>query len=174
MTDSLLNALGWLLLGAGMLAGMLLAVLQLPGTWLILGIAGAYAWLYHFQRVGWAALACMAVLAIAGELVELLAGVHGARKAGATPAAGWGALVGGLIGMVVFTPLIPIPIAGTVMGGLLGCFGGAFLMEHRQHGRYGRSARIGVSAAQGRLVGLLAKLVIAITMAGIALGAAIQ
>ena len=32
--------------------------------------------------------------------------------------------------MLLFTPLIPVPIAGSVLGGLLGCFGGAFVVEH--------------------------------------------
>lgn len=154
-----------------LMAGGLLAVFQLPGTWFILMASLAYAWRHDWQEITWIALAVMAVLAIAGEVVELFAGMIGAQKAGASRAASWGALIGGFCGMLVFTPLIPIPIVGSVLGGLIGCFAGAFIAERNVHGNSIKSMRVGFGAAVGRLIGLSSKLLIAFAMSGIAIGA---
>ncbi len=160
-------------LGPCLLAGWLLAVFQLPGTWFILAATTVYDWHFEWKSITWQVLAVMAVLAVVAEVADLLAGMKGAQKAGASRAASWGALVGGICGMIAFTPLIPIPILGSILGGLLGCFGGAFIVERYFHGDTGKSAKVGLGAAIGRLVGLLIKLMTAIVISGIAVGTAI-
>ena len=156
-----------------MLGGWLLAVFQLPGTWFIVASAAVYDWHFEWGSITWQVLAVMALLAAAAEVADLLAGMKGAQKAGASRAASWGALIGGIGGMLAFTPLIPIPIMGSILGGLLGCFGGAFVVERYFHGDTGKSAKVGFGAAVGRLVGLLIKLMTAIVISGIAVGTAI-
>ncbi len=171
--DVTINILWHVGLGLCLLAGWLLAVFQLPGTWFILAATTAYDWHFDWDRITWPALAVMALLAVVAEVADLLAGMKGAQKAGASRAASWGALVGGIGGMLAFTPLIPIPILGSILGGLLGCFGGAFVVERYFHGDTGKSAKVGFGAAVGRLVGLLIKLMTAIVISGIAVGTAI-
>ena len=156
-----------------MLAGGLLTVFQLPGTWFILATTAVYDWHFKWESITWQVLAVMALLAIAAEVADLLAGMKGAQEAGASRAASWGALAGGICGMIAFTPLIPIPVLGSIFGGLLGCFGGAFAVERYFHGDTGKSAKVGLGAAIGRLVGLLIKLMTAIIISGIAVGTAI-
>ncbi len=160
-------------LGLCLLAGWLLAVFQLPGTWFIVAAATVYDWHFEWGSITWQVLAVMALLASAAEVADLLAGMKGAQKAGASRAASWGALVGGICGMIAFTPLIPVPILGSILGGLLGCFGGAFVVERYFHGDTGKSAKVGLGAAIGRLIGLLIKLMTAVVLSGIAVGAAI-
>jgi uncharacterized protein YqgC (DUF456 family) len=157
------------LLGASLIGGVL-AVLQLPGTWLILAAAAAHAWYYDFQQITWRPLAVMCAVALAAEALELVAGMRGAVRAGASRAGSWGALLGGFAGMIVFTPLIPVPIAGTVLGGLLGCFAGAYIMECRAHGDTDKGTRVASGAVVGRLVGMMIKLAAAIVLAAIAVG----
>ncbi len=155
------------------MAGLLLALFQLPGTWLILAGSMFYDWHYGWSHLTAYALGVMAFLAVAAEAADILAGMKGAQKAGASRAASWGALIGGFCGLLIFTPLIPIPILGSVLGGLVGCFGGAFVAERHGHGDAAKSARVGLGAAIGRLVGLLIKLLAAFAMSGIALGASL-
>ena len=164
----------WLVgLGFCLMAGLLLALFQLPGTWLILAGSMFYDWHYGWSRLTGYALGAMALLTVAAEAADLFAGMKGAQKAGASRAASWGALVGGFCGLLIFTPLIPIPIVGSVLGGLAGCFGGAFVVERHIHGDAGKSARVGLGAAIGRLLGLLIKLLAAFAMCGIAFGASL-
>ncbi len=176
MSPAVLNLLCLIALLAGLMLGMLLVVFQLPGTWFILVATTVYAWHYHFQGIGWITLVVLGVLAIVAEAAEVWAGFLGASKAGASKSATWGAFIGGLVGLIAFTPLIPIPIVGSILGGVLGCFGGAFVSEYYIHTHpsglvdAGHGLRVGFGAAIGRLAGLLIKMLIALIMTGTILG----
>lgn len=154
------------------LAGILLAALQLPGTWVILAAAVGYDWYYGFTRIGWKWLAALGAVAVAAELADSLFAVAFARRAGASRRAAVGALIGGFAGMFLFS--LPMPIVGTIAGGVIGCFAGAFLAEltHPQTAvldpaeRMSAGARIGAGAALGRIAGLLVKMAAAFVIAG--------
>ena len=62
---------------------LLTVLLTLPGTWLMLAATALVAWLRWDQRMisPWT-LAALLVLAIAGELLEMVASSAGARRAG--------------------------------------------------------------------------------------------
>jgi len=111
---------------------------------------------------GWTLLAGAAGLAAAGEAVEAGAGAAGAKWGGATRRGVIGALVGGILGALAFTPLVPIPVVGTLLGALVGTFLGALVgettAEHRRHPN--ESLRAALAAAVGRLAGTLGKLAI--------------
>lgn len=157
----------WLLLmvlAVVCLTGLVGAVLQLPGNWLVLLAAVGYDACYHWQRLGWKWLVGIGALAAAGEVADLLATAIAAKRAGASRRAGIGALVGGLAGMVLFS--IPVPIVGTILGGVLGCFAGAVVMELTLHDDLAKSARVGGFAAIGRIIGLVGKLAATTAMAG--------
>ncbi|MCK6456641.1 MAG: DUF456 domain-containing protein [Phycisphaerae bacterium] len=159
------------LLAIAVLAGLLLAVLQLPGTWLILAAAVAFDASYGWQRIGVGWLVGLAVVASAAEVFELLSSAAMARRAGAGHRASLGAVIGGFVGMFVFS--LPLPIVGTIAGGLIGCFAGACAAQWTAPGEPGDAvtrlaggARVGVFAAIGRLFGLIAKTSAAVVMAG--------
>jgi uncharacterized protein YqgC (DUF456 family) len=136
-------------------AGIVLAVMQLPGSWLILAAALGYDWYYGFSRI-----------AAAAEVVEALSSAVIARRAGASRRASIGALLGGLIGMFSLSFVVPIPIIGTIAGGFLGCFLGALLGEMTQHDDLTKGTRVGIFAMIGRLLGLIAKTAASLTIAG--------
>jgi uncharacterized protein YqgC (DUF456 family) len=146
--------------------GIFLALLQLPGTWLILAAAAGYDWYYDWLHIGWKWLLCLTILAALAELIEMGASVAAARRAGASRRATVGALLGGFAGMIVFS--LPIPVIGTIVGGLAGCFVGALIGEMSCRDDVQASARVGLFAAIGRLAGTMIKTAAAMAIAGAA------
>jgi uncharacterized protein len=141
------------------ITGLMLAILGLPGIWLMVAAVGGYAWLTVWnQYVGWPALLTVFVLAVLSEIVEFVAGAAGSAKAGGSKRGIVGALVGGFVGAIVLTPFIPIPVVGTVAGACIGSFAGAFLVEVGIGREMRHSANIGWGAAKGRLWGIASKL----------------
>lgn len=153
------------------LAGVVLAVVQLPGTWVILAAAIAYAWHGDWSRLTPTVLAVLAGMALVGELIEFLASALVVRRAGASRRASWYALGGGFVGMFVFS--LPLPVIGTVAGGVIGCFVGAVIGEMTVRDDIMGVARVGLLAAAGRALGTVGKLVVAVAMAGMSIGLAI-
>jgi uncharacterized protein YqgC (DUF456 family) len=141
-----------------MLVGLVITIMTLPGLWLILAGAAIYAWLTHWQYIGWKTLVVLLVIAGLGEIVELAFSAKGARQSGGTRRGAWGALIGGVFGGLLLTPLVPIPIIGTLIGVCLGTFLGAMIGELSGGREALDSAFVGVGAAKGRLLGTLAKL----------------
>lgn len=153
MNDTLL----WILSGALILAGFAGIVLPaLPGTLLIFAGIMLGAWIDDFTRVGWGSLALIAVLALLAWLMDYVAGVLGAKRAGASRMAIAGAVVGTVAGL--FMGLI-----GVLFMPLVGAAVGEFIAR-RQHGQ---ALRVGVATWLGLLAGMLAKFVLAFMMVGI-------
>ncbi len=154
------------------LVGILLAVLQLPGAWLILAGAVGYDWYFGWERIGWKWLVVLAVLAAAAELIDAVASVVAARRGGASRRAAIGALVGGFAGMILLS--IPVPVLGTVIGGLIGCFVGALAAELTRRDDLIAGARVGLFATIGRVIGLVFKTAAAMVIGGATILLAIQ
>ncbi len=155
---------------SGIVLGTLLCVamtaFRLPGTWLLLGLSiGFDAWC-GWQRFGFRLLAFLAGAALLAEIAETLTSAWFARRAGASAAAQWAAVLGGFAGMVFLSFLIPVPLVGTVFGALVGCFLGAAITEIVARERVGHGANVGLFAALGFAVGSTIKTGIALVMAG--------
>jgi uncharacterized protein YqgC (DUF456 family) len=157
-------------------------VAQLPGTWVLLGLALAIegldgAWRAAGDGTTFDArllVACL-VLALLGELLEFAAGAIGLRRGGGSRRGLWGSLLGGLVGLFLFTPLFAVlPLLGTFLGVLLGTFLGALVGEvsHQRRiqpgGPAGGQARAALRpalwAALGRILGTTGKVAIAVGM----------
>lgn len=137
-----------------------ITLLGLPGTWLIVGLAIAIELLHPL--FGWGAIAVAVLLALAGEVVETLAGAVGTRAGGGSSRGMIGAILGGLVGGIAFTGLIPIPIVGTLIGAALGTFAGAAIGElTAEDARGGGALRAALGATVGRLVGTMGKTLLA-------------
>src|SRR2546430_13474599 len=116
------HTLATVLLALCLLAGLVLVPLGLPGLWvMVAGVAG-YGWLMDFRSVGVTTIALVLGLALVGEIVETWLGFRLARRYGGSSRAGWGALVGGVVGAVVG---VPLPILGGGIAGFLGACAGA-------------------------------------------------
>jgi len=105
----------------------------------------------------------MLLLAIVGEVIEMIAAAYGAAKFGGGKGAMVASFVGCIAGAIVFTPLIPIPLVGTMIGACLGAFVGAALYEFIVMEKNTKAAmRTGVGAAPGKVAGVFAKVVVGV------------
>lgn len=137
--------------------GLALAVAGLPGIWLIVAAAGVYALLTGGDPLGVGGLVTLVLLGVVAEAVEAVLGGVAAASAGGSKRGMVGAIVGGVVGAVVGTPVFPV--LGTIAGACVGSFVGAFVVELLWLRRStAMSLRIGGSAAAGKLLGILTKL----------------
>jgi uncharacterized protein YqgC (DUF456 family) len=153
MTQTLLWILSCALIALG-LAGIVLPAL--PGTILVLGGIVLGAWIDDFTRVGWVAITAVAVLAVLAWLMDYVAALLGAKRAGASRQAIIGAAIGTVAG--VFMGLV-----GVLFMPLVGAAIGEFLAR-RNHGM---ALRVGIATWLGLIAGMLAKFVLAFMMIGI-------
>lgn len=135
---------------------------RLPGTWLILISATVYSWLHDWATPGLWALVGLGIVAVIAELLEMAASAVAVQRSGASRRAMWGALIGGMLGMFVFS--IPLPVIGTLIGGALGCFVGAVIGEMSSRDELGHVAKVGAFAAIGQITGVLLKMMFTFVM----------
>lgn len=157
MADTLLWILSALLIVAG-LAGTVLPAL--PGTVLVLGGIVLGAWVDDFTRVGSATLAVVALLAVLAWVLDYVAGLVGARRAGASRQALVGAALGTVVGLFM-------GLVGVFFMPLVGAAVGEYLARQDEQ----RALRVGLATWVGIMVGLVAKVVIAFMMIGIFIAA---
>ena len=123
-------------------------------------------------------LVLVVVLALLGELVELVAAAYGVKRAGGSRRGAILALVGSLIGGVVgifVGGIIPIPVVGSIAGAVLcagiGALVGAFLGEQWKGRNLDDSLTIGTAAFFGRIFGTLGKVLIGSMMVAVVVAA---
>jgi uncharacterized protein YqgC (DUF456 family) len=153
MTDTL----WWILSAALIVAGLAGTVLPaLPGTALILGGIVLGAWVDDFARVGWPSLTAITVLAVLAWVLDYVAGLMGARKAGASRQAIVGAALGTVAGLFMgLVGVLFMPLVGAAIG------------EYMARRDAQRAAHVGMATWLGIMAGLLAKVVIGFVMIGI-------
>jgi len=151
----------WLLSVALILAGLAGTILPaLPGTALVLAGIVLAAWIDDFARIGSVTITIVTVLAIVSWLLDYLAGVLGARKAGASRQAVVGAALGTVVGLFM-------GIVGVFFMPLVGAAAGEYL-AHRDHRR---SINVGVATWVGIMIGMIAKVALAFVMVGVFIAA---
>ncbi|MCD5390796.1 DUF456 domain-containing protein, partial [candidate division NPL-UPA2 bacterium] len=99
---------------------------NLPGTLIILVGALIYGFLTDFAGITVKILVLLTIFYLAGELLEYILVIVGARKFGASRKATGGAILGGILGAILGMLAGGI---GVVPGTFLGIFSGAFLVE---------------------------------------------
>ncbi len=137
-------------------AGLALIPVGLPGTWLMLVAALVYNWLVTPAAFGWWTLSGVLALATLAEVLEFTIAKKYTEKSGGSSRAGWGAMLGGLLGAFAG---VPIPVLGSVIGAFGGAFLGALVMEWtvRPDDRDG-VVQVAKGALIGRVVATAAKL----------------
>jgi len=147
----------WVLCAALILAGLVGTVLPLlPGTILVWGGLVLGAWIDDFTRVSLTTVLVISALALLAWALDYVAGLMGAKRAGASKQALIGAAAGTLVGL--FMGLI-----GVLFMPLLGAAAGEYLAQKDQK----RAAQVGLATWIGIMVGLIAKVVLAFMMVGI-------
>ena len=153
MSTTLLWVLSVVLIVVGV-AGTVLPAL--PGTALVLAGIVLGAWIDDFTRVGWGVVAAVAVLAVIAWVLDYVAGLLGARKAGASRQAIVGAALGTLAGLFMgLVGVLFMPLVGAAIGEWLA------RRDHEQ------AVKVGVATWLGILAGIVSKVVIAFMMIGL-------
>jgi uncharacterized protein len=140
------------------LAGTILPAL--PGVPVVFAGMWLAAWVGDYAQIGAWTVVLLGVLAALAVLLDFVAGLLGARRVAASPAALWGATIGTVVGLF-------FGLAGLLLGPFLGAVAG----ELRSGASVTRSTHVGVATWIGLLFGTLAKLALSFTMLGIFTGA---
>jgi uncharacterized protein len=147
----------WVLAIALIVIGVIGTLLPvLPGAILVFGGMLLGAWIDHFQRVGWITLVILGVLTLLVFVVDIVAGLLGAKRVGASRLAIVGAAIGTVVGL--FFGLVGVVIAPFV---------GAVVGEVIARGQLGPAARVGFATWLGLVVGALAKFALVLAMVGV-------
>lgn len=153
MTEIALWAVAILAIAAG-LAGTI--VPALPGAPLMFAGMALGAWIDGFERVSAATLMWLGVLTALAVGCDVVAGLFGAKRLGASGKAVAGAALGTLAG--VFTGLwglLVLPLVGAAAG------------EYLAIRDLERAGRVGVATAVGMVAGAALKLALAFAMLGL-------
>lgn len=153
MTPTLLWIFAVLLSVIGLL-GLVLPVL--PGAPILFAGLLLAAWADDFSYVGAQTLILLGVMAMLTYVVDFAATAIGAKKFGASNRAIAGAVLGGLVGLVLGLP-----------GVLLGPFVGAVIGELSLRRDLTTAGRAGLGASLGLALGAAAKLALGFGMVGI-------
>ncbi len=150
-------ALLWVLAVGLMLLGLAGTVLPaLPGTALVLAGLVLGAWIDGFARVSVPTVVLIAVLAVLAWVLDYVAGLLGAQKAGASRQALVGAALGTVAGLFMgLVGVLFMPLVGAAVGEYL---------ARRDHGQ---ALKVGTATWLGMMVGMLAKVVLAFMMVGV-------
>ena len=147
----------WILCAALILLGLAGTVLPvLPGTVLVWGGLVLGAWIDDFARVGITTVVVISVMAVLARGLEYVAGLMGAKKAGASKLALMGAAVGTVLGLFM-------GLVGVLFMPLVGAAVGEYVAQKDQT----RAVNVGIATWFGIMVGLIAKVVLAFIMVGI-------
>lgn len=136
------------------LAGTVLPVL--PGPALVLAGIVVGAAIDDFGRVSGVTVGFVAALAALAWLLDYVAGLLGARRAGASPQALAGAALGTVVGLFMgLVGVFVMPFVGAIAGEYL---------ARRDHGR---AVQVGLGTWVGIMLGLVAKVVLSLVMLGV-------
>ena len=152
----------YILAGLICLGGLVLSCLYLSGTWAVLLASILVAWVRWpgFPSLG--ILALFLALCIGVEILEAIAGAWGVQKRGGSKAAGWAALVGGFLGMIIGGNIVPV--LGNILGMLIGSFVLAFWAEYNRMQKTEHAAHVAFGAVMARLSVLFLKVGITLIM----------
>ena len=141
----------------------------LPGNWVMTGLLCIFLLASDFGHgPTWIIVIICVALAGLGEVLELAMGSAKAAKKGASRRAMLLSLGMSFVCSIAGTFLIPIPVVGSVVGAILGAalgaFAGAWLGEAWKGTEPALRTEIGTAAMSGRLLGMLAKGVVGVTI----------
>lgn len=153
-----MEAAAWWTLSVGLillgLAGTVLPAL--PGPMLVLGGIALGAWIDGFQRVSLTVVGVVAGLAVLAWVLDYVAGLLGARRAGASRQALVGAAIGTVAGLFM-------GLVGVLFMPFVGAVAGEYLARRDEV----RAMQVGVGTWVGIMAGLLAKVVLSLVMVGV-------
>jgi len=150
-----MGSTGWWVLAIALIAiGIVGTFLPgIPGAVAVFGGMLLAAWIDDFQRIGWVTLTILGVLTALTFVFDILGGLIGAKRVGASRLALAGAAIGSLVGLFFgFIGILIAPFIGAVIGELV------------SRRKLGPAAHVGVATWIGLAVGALAKVALVFAM----------
>ncbi len=142
---------------------LLLVAFAIPGNWLMVIATAVFAWLLREQNfISVYTLITIMLLAILGELLELLGGMGAAKRAGAGFWGSLGAIAGAIGGALLGTFLIPVPIMGTLVGSAIGAAAGSAILSGAKG--QNRRTQVAMHAGIGQFIGSSMKLLVGVVI----------
>jgi uncharacterized protein len=155
--EPFLLVLGVLIIVAGIVS---LALPLVPGVAIIfLGIV-VVAWADDFTRIGPMMLGALLALTLVAMVADNVAGMFGAKRAGASGWGVFGAGVGALVGL-------PFGLPGVILGPAIG----ALAFEYMKNPDLARAGKAGLGGLFGFVLAVVAKAVFGLTLVGLAIAA---
>jgi uncharacterized protein YqgC (DUF456 family) len=128
----------------------------LPGPVLVWGVGVVFAYLTNFERATPAAVIIMTLIMAIGSTTEIWMPFLGIRTGGMSCLSVVGSLIGGIVG----TFFIPLPICGTLIGAMLG----ALVGEIVHVGDWRKALWASKSALELFLIGFVAEFITSIAI----------
>jgi uncharacterized protein len=150
-----LLVLGVLIIVAGIVS---LALPVVPGVAIIFFGIVVVAWADDFTRIGPAMLGVLLVLTLIAMVADNVAGMFGAKRAGASGWGVFGAGVGAVVGL-------PFGLPGVILGPAIG----ALAFEYMKNPDLARAGKAGLGGLFGFVLAVVAKAVFGLTLVGIAI-----
>lgn len=147
----------------GVIIGLIAIPLGLSGNFILLAVAFAVAILTKFEAVPWWALLTMGGMVVVGEVLEAFIGGLAAKRHGASRWGMAGAFIGGILGVIPGTALLPI--IGSVIGSFIGAAICAVLFEWIHRRSWRESLPAGWGAFLGKLGATFLKIAIGLAIA---------
>lgn len=148
-----------------LIAGIVVVALGVVGLVLpvVPGVAVIYlgvlmiAWAENYSRIGVPMMVLLGALTAVAMIADNIAGLFGARRAGASGWGVFGAGVGALVGL-------PFGLPGIILGPAIGALG----FEYLKNADVRRATKAGLGGLFGFLLGVVAKVVFAFVIIGLA------
>ena len=157
--------LAWIACVLLCLGGLVLSALSISGTWLVLAAGGVAALLTSSAEFPHGlTLLGMAALCASVDIIEWFAASWGVRRRGGSRTAGWLALLGSIEGMILGTLLIPIPIAGGLIGMMVGSFTLVYWAEKHRLQQTTQATHIATGAVLAGISVLFLKITVTATL----------
>jgi len=153
------------------IVGCAMTVLTLSGAWLIL-LAALLVQFFAPGTFATSTLIVVAILTLAGDVLEALSSGVTARRAGASRSAARWSVAGGIAGALLGSFLLPIPIVGTLAGAAVGAGIGTSAIHHREGHQFRDVSRVGAAALSGRLAATIIKAALTVAVGVIVVAAA--
>lgn len=151
MIDVLTSALSLTTILVMMITVIVSFIPFVPGPFLLWAIALAFGFLTSFTQLTPFAFIIITLLMIIGSTTDIWMPVVGMRARGTS----FGGILAGIVGALLGTVIIPLPILGTLAGAALG----AITVEYLNAGRT-RALRAGASAAESYVLSIAVEFII--------------
>ena len=165
MLETLASVVGYSVFYLAMLAGVLVIPFGIPGQFLIVAAALAFALVAGSNTLSlWVVLVLLGI-ALLAEIIEAIAGFMGARGAKGSVRSSFAAAIGGILGALAGSLIAPV--LGSLLGAFAGTFAGAYTVEYRRSRTSKGAAAVARGALTGRVVGSITKVFLALIMMAI-------